>query len=366
MKLLFTVVAILHGIIHFAGFAKAFGYSEAKGLTMPVSKPAGIAWLIAGLLFLLFAVLYNTGSRYAWSAGFAAVLLSQIMVFLFWKDAKFGSLPNVILLLASLFSMGNHLFEAMVAKEQKTLLTASQVKEPGTLSQDELVSLPAPVKRWLVASGAVGHKKTINGKIIQEARMKMKPEQEAWWPAYAVQYTATEPPSFIWTVDLKMNPFVWFVGRDKFTGQSGEMLIKLNSLVNIVHGTGEKIDEGSLQRLLGEMVWFPSMAASPAITWEEIDSLTAKATLSVGKLKASGTFVFDEQGKFISFSALRYQGAEPEAQRREWVIRARDYRVFDGIKVPSRMEATWRLDKGDWTWLELEINEIRYNVVYGQ
>jgi hypothetical protein len=38
-----------------------------------------------------------------------------------------------------------------------------------------------------------------------------------------------------------------------------------------------------------------------------------------------------------------------------------DYKVFGGIKVPSKMKATWILDDLDWTWLELEIADMEYN-----
>lgn len=62
----------------------------------------------------------------------------------------------------------------------------------------------------------------------------MKPEQEKWMSATAIQYTTIETPAFIWAVDVKMNPFLYAVGRDKFENGKGEMLIKLNSLINKV------------------------------------------------------------------------------------------------------------------------------------
>jgi hypothetical protein len=35
---------------------------------------------------------------------------------------------------------------------------------------------------------------------------------------------------------------------------------------------------------------------------------------------------------------------------------------MNGVKIPVKLTATWKLDEGDWTWLKLEITEIKYNI----
>lgn len=127
------------------------------------------------------------------------------------------------------------------------------------------------------------------------------------------------------------------------------MLIKLNSLITIVDEQGNKMDEGSIQRYLGEMVWFPSLALSPYITWQEINETSATATMDYKGTKGSGTFYFNTEGNIIKFSALRYKGNEPDAKRYNWVLLVEEYKTFEGIKVPSKMTATWELEKADWT-----------------
>ena len=122
-----------------------------------------------------------------------------------------------------------------------------------------------------------------------------------------------------------MNSLLIFQGRDKFQNGKGGMLIKMNFLINIVNEQDEKLDEGTLQRYLGEMVWFPSLALSPFVTWEQINDTTAKA------------------------------------KRHDWTMIISDYKIFEGIKVPSIMTSTWKLDEGDWTWFKLEVTDIRYN-----
>jgi hypothetical protein len=178
---------------------------------------------------------------------------------------------------------------------------------------------------------------------------------------HTTQYTTIDNPAFIWTVDVKMNSFLSFQGRDKYDEGKGEMLIKLNSLFNVVNERGEKLDEGTLQRYLGEMVWFPSLALSPYITWEQIDENTAKATMTYKGTSGSGTFYFNSNGVVTKFSALRFNGNDTHAKRQNWEMNILDYKTFEGIKVPAKMTSTWKLDEEDWTWLKLEVTEIKYN-----
>lgn len=362
MRAFFLVVVALHALIHILGFFKAFGIREIEELTLPISKPLGAVWLLAAALLLVYGVLYQLHSKPAWIVGLVGVEISQILVLYFWKDAQFGTLPNLLILVVLIFSYANSMFDGLIREETLEVLVPAEAPAQAVLSLEETAHLPAPVQRWLVQCGAVGKPKATNGKVIQKALMKMKPEQKDWYPATAIQYTNVGEPAFIWSVDLKMNSFMWFKGRDKLQNGKGEMLIKMNALLTIVNECGEKLDEGSIQRFLGEMVWFPSLALSPYVKWEPIDDLSAKATIAYQGTEGSGSFHFDEKGNFTRFVALRYQGNAPDSERKEWILTVDDYAVFEGIKVPSKMKATWKSDSGDWTWLHLEVIDLQYNV----
>jgi hypothetical protein len=361
MRIAFLIIVLFHALIHLLGFVKGFGLKEVKELTLPISKPMGFLWLTAAILLLTFGVVQLLQSKYAWLVGLVAVLISQVLVFLFWKDARFGTLPNLIILLVSLISYGNFSFQNLVEQETRQLLSQNNLAEGNIVSEKDVEHLPGPVKLWLRSCGALGNPEIKIGKVFQKAEMKMKPEQENWMSATAVQYTTMENPAFIWSVDVKMNPLLSFRGRDKFEEGKGRMLIKMNSLINVVNEQGEKLDEGTLQRYLGEMVWFPTLALSSYISWEQTDEYSAKATMNYKGTSGSGTFYFNAQGDITKFSALRYKGNETDAKRHEWVMNISEYSTFEGIKVPSVMTSTWKLEDTDWTWLKLEVTDIKYN-----
>lgn len=267
----------------------------------------------------------------------------------------------IILIFIAMILITNYRFKTSTRKEIADILNNSTTLQ-GILEEDDIGHLPKPVKKWLRNSGAVGSPFISNGKIYQEAKMKLSPKQEKWMAAEAVQYTTIEKPSFIWTVDVKMNPLIKFKGRDKYENGRGHMLIKVNSLINIVNEKGDKLDRGTVQRYLGEIVWFPSMAISPYISWEEINDSSAKATLRYEGIIESGIFHFNKDGEVIKYTAFRYKGNEQESSRYDWVMDISEYGFFEGIKIPTKMSSTWKLDEGDWTWLKLEVTNIKYNL----
>ena len=360
MKYFVGLVILLHGLIHSLGFINAYSLTEIKALTQPISKGHGVLWLLAMVVIILFVVAWFTQHRFTWLLGFCAVLVSQILIILYWKDAKFGTLPNVMMLVVSLLSYGSYHFQQHVNYETAEFMKRSS-NSVAILREEEIKALPEPVKKWIRHVGAIGKPKIKMARITQRAEMKMKPDEQHWMSASALQYSMIDTPGFIWTVNAQMNAWLNFKGRDKLVDGKGEMLIKLYGLITIVDASGPKVSEGSLQRYLGEMVWLPSLAISPHIQWNEINNMTATATMAYQGTTGSGTFYFNEEGDFVKFIAMRYLGNEPDATRHEWILQVNDYAVFEGIKVPSKMTATWKLEEGDWTWLKLEVTDIRYN-----
>ncbi|MCX8124419.1 MAG: hypothetical protein N3F66_09665 [Spirochaetes bacterium] len=206
-------------------------------------------------------------------------------------------------------------------------MSQTNISKERIISKQDIATLPAPVKQWLIHSGVIGKPYISSAKVIHHAKLKMKPQQDTWYNATAYQYTTIDIPSFIWVVDVTMNSLFWFEGRDRFENGKGEMLVKLNSVINVVNEKGQKLNEGALQRYLAEMVWFPSLALSPHITWKEVDNNTA-ATMEYKGTKGSGTFYFNSEGDFVKFSALRYMGNSSDAKRYEWVLVVEDYKTF--------------------------------------
>ncbi|MEQ8575185.1 MAG: hypothetical protein RIB63_14040, partial [Fulvivirga sp.] len=100
MRITLTILIALHGAIHLLGFVKAFGLVEVENLKEPISKPLGMMWLAVFVLFSIAIVQRIIHSDYWWLAAGVAVVLSQVLIVISWQDAKYGTLLNVVILIA--------------------------------------------------------------------------------------------------------------------------------------------------------------------------------------------------------------------------------------------------------------------------
>ncbi len=361
MKTAFIVLILAHGLLHLIGAVKGLGLVDVQQISLPVSRTTGIVWLAACVLFSAYCVALIVNDQFAWTIGLAAVVVSQVLIVMYWGDARFGTVPNILVILVSAVAIGTMCFKRTIADDTERLIGLHRSGEERLLRVEDVSALPDPVKRWLERSGALNRPRVRLGRVKQVARLRMRPSQKDWLTADALQYTVLDQPGFIWSVDVAMNDLVMFRGRDLFINGTGEMLIKLNSLFNVVNERGVDLNEATMQRFLGEMVWFPSLAASPLVSWEQINDTTVKANMSYRGTSCSGTFVIDKYGDVREYSAMRFFGGDPSGSRKLWRMNISRYGMFQGIRVPVEMTSTWRLDEGDWTWLELTVADLSYN-----
>jgi hypothetical protein len=351
------------------GFVKDFGLasvSQLEGNTLiPLSpgysKLLGSLWLLSCLLFLGTAISFTWKKETWWIVALPAVLLSQLLIILYWPDAKYGTLANIIISVGIVFAFASWNFQTRVSREL-TMFIPSQKQEQMVVSEKTMTILPPIVQKWLQRTHILGKEKIHTVYLKQKGKMRTTPEGN-WMPVVAEEYFTIDQPGFFWMADVKAAPFIHLYGRDQYENGKGQMLIKLLSLITVADAKGEKTDQGTLLRYLGEIVWFPSAALSEYINWEEIDATSARATMSYGGIQADGVFTFTPAGDIISFEALRYYDRKEGASLEKWFISIDEdgYKEFEGIRIPAKCSVTWKLKDGDFQWFILEITDVDYN-----
>ncbi|WP_417371570.1 DUF6920 family protein [Gelidibacter japonicus] len=362
MRIALIIGIGIHGLIHLLGFFKAFGLSEISPISQPISKTHGLIWLLTSLLFVSTSILILIRDEYWWLSGFLALIISQILIIIYWFDAKFGTLANVIISVAIIIGYSRVNFRNTINSERKTLFENLNRQPPKIIDEEVLIGLPIIIQKWLANSGILGKQTISNVYLAQELKLKMKPEQSDWYSGRAEQYFTIEPPAFNWSVQMEISPALNVAGRDRFEDGKGEMIIKLLSLIPVAKAKNDqKVNQATLQRYMAEIVWFPSAALSQYITWEPIDDFSARATMEYKGTKGSGDFHFDSDGNFKKFVAMRYKDANA-IKPVEWSVIATKTEEQNGIKIPVECEASWELENGKWTWLTLKITDLRYNL----
>ena len=356
----FAFVILIHGLIHLVGFLKAFGYGNIQHFTKDISKSIGIFWLLITLVFILTEVLLLSRKETWWMVAIPAVLASQFLIIMYWKDAKYGTIFNVLVLLVAIIAYAEWNFNKKLKKEV-TILLGSATMHPSVINHEMTRDLPVVVKKWMHHSAVIGKQAIHTVRLKQKGMMRSKPGGK-WMDFTAIQYFNVDEPAFNWQVRANVMPLVFMNGRDRYENGRGEMLIKLLSVKNVVDSKGSsEMDQASMLRYLAEICWFPSAALSKYIKWQAVDDSSAMATMSYSNMSVSGIFFFNQHGDVSGFEAMRCGEFNGKRSLEKWHISSIDYALFEGIRIPQKSEVTWKLKDGDFTWLKLELETVEYN-----
>lgn len=227
------------------------------------------------------------------------------------------------------------------------------------ITMSDLEGLPQPVQKFLTYSGIVGTPWITEVSLEQEGLFKTAPDRD-WVPFTATQVFNIEEASFEWKVRMKMAPMMLVTGRDALQDGQGTMKIKLFGIFPIVNASGAEIDQGSMTRYLSESIWFPQAFLDDHISWESIDSLSAKATLTINDKSVDGVFHFNDLGQVTYFECNRYYSEGDNAVLKPWFTPVDEYRQFDGLSIGSRGRALWKLADGDFTYVDVRITKLFY------
>lgn len=368
MHYFFAFVLLVHGLIHLMGFAKAFQLAEFSQLTQPISRFAGVLWLLVAVLVVAADVLFVQHNNRWWLLVVPAIVLSQVLIGMTWGDAKFGTLANFIILLVAAEAFGSWNFNSMSESELKALLrkpvATTFVAPKAVLTKEMTAHLPPVVQKWLERSQVMGKEMMHTVRIEQKGTMRTSPTG-AWMNFTAEQFNTTDEPGFIWKARASFAPLIEIAARDKYVGGKGNMLIQLQSLYPIANAKGATIDQGSMLRYLAEICLFPTAVVSQYIHWETLDSLSARATMTFGGVTASGVFRFNAGGDMMSFEAQRYYDRKDGATLENWLCVSKGWKDFHGIRITNSFDIIWKLKVGDYFWLNVEITDMEFNVQNG-
>lgn len=358
LRILFLVILILHGLIHFMGFGKAFGYGNFTQLTKDVSKPAGMLWLFAACCFLVTAILFLLRKDAWWVVGAIAAVLSQILIVSAWNDARYGIIANVVVLVVCALAFTSWRFEKAYRRD----VAGSLANIPGDqslITEADLQALPQPVQRYLRYTGVVGKPKITAYRIVFEGQMRDKGKD--WFRFTSEQYNFTGVPTRLFFMKAKMFGLNVPGYHDYKNGQAG-MHIKLFGLLPMVNKSGGVLDKAETVTIFNDMCIFaPGSLVDNRIRWQAINDSTAGATFSVNGNTISAELQFNSKGELVNFiSDDRYAVADMQQYRFSTPVSA--YKNFGGYRLAGYGEAVWHYPDGQFVYGKFETKSVEYNV----
>lgn len=359
MNALFILLLALHGLIHWMGFAKAFHLGNVSQLTKEISKPLGILWLAAFLLFAATAWLFYRNQDSWCRIGLIAVVLSQGLILTVWQEAKFGTLANLIIGVVALLALGSIQFEKGYRQDVLRHQIQSNQTPNERLTESDLQDLPAPVQRYLRYAGVLQKPKVRNAKIVFEGEMRSKGKD--YFPFTSEQYNFFEEPTRLFFMKGKMFGMT-VPGYHKYEAGKASMDIRLFGLFSVQHHTGAVMDKTETVTLFNDMCLLaPATLIDKRIRWSAVNDTTVSAIFTNHGISIQATLTFNPQGQLLDFvSADRTAIAEMQAYPFSTPVEA--YQSIHGYQLMSSGDAVWHYPDGKFTYGKFRLKDIQYNV----
>ena len=222
LRLIFSFLILIHGLIPLMGVAQEWNLSKTEQLsgktlisiTGSMAKVMGLLWLLTFLLFLLAMIGFLWRINWWWLPVGLAIVLSQLLIIIYWPDAKAGTIANVLILIPAVIAYAGWDFNQRVDKEVNTILSEVSAPERQAVTSEMLVDLPLCVRQWLEKSQVVGRESIKTVRLQQKGQMRTKPDG-SWMLVEAEQYFTTEKPAFVWKANIQAASLLHIAGRDK-------------------------------------------------------------------------------------------------------------------------------------------------------
>jgi hypothetical protein len=365
MKLAFTILLVVHGLIHSMGFLKAFGLAQLPQIAQPISRPLGVVWLVAGVATLGTAMALHAWPRGWWILGGAALVASQAAIVPSWADAKFGTAANALVLLGvawGFLSAGPLSLRAEFEREVARGLARSTPQ--ALVTGQDLAPLPSPVQRYLRLVGVVGRPRVRSFRVRFTGRIRRGPSA-AWMPLSAEQYSFTDRPTRLFFMQARMRGLP-VEALHAYVDEQASMRVKLVSLLRIVNARGAEFSAAETVTVFNDMcVMAPATLIDPAIRWEPVDATHTRATFTAAGHTIAATLIFDDDGRLVDFFSDDRPSLDGDGVtflRQRWSTLLSGYRAFGPYRLASRGEARYHTPQGDYAYGEFAIDSIEYNL----
>ncbi len=359
LRIALLLLMIVHGFIHLIGFAQAFRRTPKSAWGRP-SRFQGLAWSLTALVFIVAAVLFLLRSQSWWMIAGVAAVVSQLLIFSAWHEARIGTVANMIILFAVVVSYAKAQFYAEYQKDVAAATARARQTPRRPLTQQDLERLPKPVQRYFAYTGALHGENVVSFRARVAGEMRR--ENSGWFPFQAEQFSLIDPPLRFFFIHARMKG-VPVTGYHRFVNGSASMHLKVLSLFTITDIHGSKLDISERVTMLSDICMMaPAALIDDRIRWEPIDDYSARVIYTVNNISVSAVLFFDEKGRLVNFvSDDRYAVSQNTFRLLRWMMPVSVYKRYNGRTLPAKTEGVYRYPGGDQTFGRFVIRDVRWN-----
>ena len=362
MRVIFILLMLVHGLIHIMGFVKAFQIAEMNQLQIPITKPMGVLWLIATILFVVATVMFFV-SDYWFIPAIAASFVSLALVVSSWNDAHFGMIPNIMILIVCSLAISSCSYRAVYQKDIQKALKQNIMLPESLLTGEDIQALPEPVQSYIRLTGSIGKPKVQNFKVEFEGKIR-KDEQSEWMTFSCEQHNFMALPTRLFFMNARMKGLP-VAGYHHFKNGKAVMDIRLLSLINVQYAEGMEMDISETVTFFNDMCFMaPATLIDKRIKWLESSANAVKCSFTNNGITIYATLIFNNNGELLNFiSHDRYAyNHNAKMDRIPWQTPVKAYKSVNGYYLPSQAEMIYNYPKGDLCYGVFSLKDIKYNM----
>ena len=176
------------------------------------------------------------------------------------------------------------------------------------------------------------------------------------------QYNDVRRPCRLAMIDSRLFG-IPFQGYDSYRDGVGEMKGVLAKGITLFDQKGKDMDRAALVTFLAESLFVPSTLLQGYLQLEEMGDRQVKASITAYGETVGGIFTFNDAYEMVSFTTedRAEVNAEGTVNHVPWSAICGEYRnSAEGIKVPTRFQAVWNEQEGDYVYFDGVIHAVHY------
>jgi len=206
---------------------------------------------------------------------------------------------------------------------------------PFRFAPDTAADLPEPARRRIRHAIAPGARLAASVQLTMRGRIRLG----AWRPFTATQILA--PDGFVWSATARIAGLP-VSGFDRWSAGSGQMRWRLAGLVPVLSATGPDVSRSAAGRLAAELTALLPTAYAGARWADGPDPDTAVATWRIDGQDEHVRLRVDPDGGLREIGMQRWGNPGGAAfARYPFGVAVGAERVFDGVRIPTRLRAGW-------------------------
>jgi len=177
-----------------------------------------------------------------------------------------------------------------------------------------------------------------------------------WIPFTAEQVIDTRRSSFRWEARYQGGTLGRISVSDAYEEGRGRLVVKLGGVIPWQKVVGPEADRGELQRYLSSIVLCPAIVLNHgSLDWSAVSPLTLRVRDRADPRGATVDLEISEEGCPLVCRATRPRWVGKRTVLTAWSATGSGFSDWEGLRVPSHVEAAWNLPDGPFTYYRSEV-----------